>query len=74
MPLPRANPPTAEQQRWLTANKSFKRMSHDIVGKYSNRGTLTADGHFIREAKGKPVLDGNGSFGVGVPAPVRKRR
>ena len=33
-------------------------MSHDIVGKYSNRGTLTADGHFIREAKGKPVLDG----------------
>ena len=74
MAMPSANPPTAEQQRWLSANKAFKRMSHDIVGKYSNRGTLFPDGSFVREAKGKPVMDGNGAFGVGVPASIRKRR
>lgn len=74
MPLPRAYPPTAGQQKWLSTNKRFRRMSHDSVGRYSNRGTLTSDGYFIREAPRQPVTDGNGSFGVGILAEVRRRR
>lgn len=71
-PAPRALTPTAAQNDWLRKNKGHIRMSHiGHVLKFNNRGTLHPDGSFVAEAPGKPVMDGNGAFGVGVPLPPR---
>lgn len=68
----RAPSPTSEQIAWMSANKSYQRMSHSVSSKYVNRGTLMPDGSFRPESPGSPIIDGNGCFGVGVPVAPRK--
>jgi hypothetical protein len=71
---PQATPPTAEQQAWLKANKRHVRTSHvRTSAKFTNRGTLRPDGTFVPETGRTPVMDGNGSFGVGVMIAKRRR-
>ena len=60
--------PTAEQAAWLAAHPHYVRTSHLRV-RCQMRGTLQADGTFVPEDHGAPVVDGGGSFGVGVPMP-----
>ena len=63
---------TPEQQAWMKAHPGYVRTSH-TRGKFTKRGTLRPDGTFVPVADGSPVIDGNGSFGVGVPAVSRRR-
>jgi hypothetical protein len=73
-PIKGAPQPTSMQKTWLRDHKSFVRMSHHRAMKFTSRGTLKQDGSFITEAPGRPVHDGNGDFGVGIPtAPARRR-
>jgi hypothetical protein len=65
-PFPAATPPTPAQQAWLTSHKDYVRTSHLLHAKTMRRGTLWPDGTFVPEAPGRPVMDGNGAFGVGV--------
>lgn len=61
-------PPTEAQHQWLLDHPAYCRISHQILGRFTMRGTLTPDGVFVSDAK-VPVTDGAGSFGVGVPLP-----
>ena len=73
--LPRTAPPTAEQNAWLKANPAYTRSSHTgLTAKFTKRGTLRPDGTFVPETGRTPVMDGNGSLGVGVLIVSRKRR
>lgn len=63
--------PTAEQAAWLQAHPHYVRTSHARV-RCQMRGTLMADGTFVHEGPGAPVMDGGGAFGVGVPIPQRR--
>ena len=66
--------PTPEQHAWLRKNKGYARTSHaGIAAKFTSRGTLHSDGTFVPESGRTPVLDGNGSFGVGVVIAKRRR-
>jgi hypothetical protein len=58
--------PTQAQHSWMSAHPTYRRTSHSPLGRFTFRGTLTADGDFIPENK-MPVMDGAGSFGVGIP-------
>jgi hypothetical protein len=62
-------PPTEAQHDWLRKNSRHARMSHAPLGRFGSRGTLHADGSFVPEGPGNPVMDGPGMFGVGIPAP-----
>jgi hypothetical protein len=65
------NTPTAEQAAWLKAHQNYVRTSHIRV-RCQLRGTLMPDGSFVAEGPGTPVIDGGGSFGVGIPMPMRR--
>ena len=67
----RTSAPTAEQSAWLKAHPNYMRTSHARY-RCQMRGTLRPDGTFVPEEHGQPVMDGNGSFGVGIP--LRKSR
>ena len=69
---PQAIPPTAEQHAWMKKNPGHVRTSHVRAARFVKRGTLRPDGTFVPESPGSPVMDGNGSFGVGVP--IRRGR
>lgn len=75
-PPHRASPPTSAQHAWMLKHKSTHlRMSHARSAKFTNRGTLHPDGTFVQEALGRPVMDGNGCFGVGImKIPAKRRR
>ena len=74
MPMPQAAPPTEAQTAWLKAHQNYMRISHSRGQHYTQRGTLQPDGTFVPEAPGRPVMDGNGCFSVGVPVAQRGRR
>lgn len=72
--FPRATSPTTAQINWLKANPQYIRTSHIRQRvSYEKRGTLHADGTFVPERPGQPVLDGNGAFGVGILRQKRRR-
>lgn len=59
-------PPTTAQHDWLLTHPQYRRISHAVLGRFTFRGTLMTDGHFVAETAG-PIMDGGGNFGVGVP-------
>ena len=63
---------TKAQSDWLKARKNYMRTSHTRL-KFTNKGTLQADGTFVAASGRTPVMDGNGSFGVGTPVLKRRR-
>lgn len=65
---------TLAQKTWLNKNKSYMRTSHIPSLRFSKCGTLFPDGTFVATSPGRPVMDGNGAFGVGVPIPMKRRR
>jgi hypothetical protein len=67
-----ARPPTTAQTDWMKANKNYLRTTHLRV-RFAKKGTLRPDGTFLPATGRMPVMDGNGSFGVGVPMPKRRR-
>lgn len=67
----RTSTPTAEQAAWLAAHPHYIRTSHARY-RCQMRGTLQPDGTFVHESHEHPIMDGNGSFGVGIP--LRKSR
>jgi hypothetical protein len=62
--------PTVAQQNWMRSNPRYVRTSH-TPARFDARGTLHPDGSFIPEDV-HPVMDGNGSFGVGIPLGSRR--
>jgi hypothetical protein len=74
-PPPRGTPPTQEQTRWLRDHKNFVRTSHlGHLAKFREQGTLHIDGSFVPVSPGRPIMDGGGAFGVGIPFSPRRRQ
>ncbi len=65
---------TGEQLAWLKTNRAYARIRHSGLAAFARRGTLRPDGTFIPESWRDPVTNGNGSFGVGVPLVLRRKR
>jgi hypothetical protein len=65
-PAPINPPPSQAQTDWMMANPNYVATPHNRTGHYTDRGTLTSDGTFVSEDV-MPIMDGNGSFGVGIP-------
>ena len=73
-PPPRQNPPpTPAQEAWLRARPDYVRISHLLLGKFTQRGTLRPCGTFIPEDR-MALHDGNGDFSVGIPAAMPRKR
>ena len=65
VPPPQNPPPTEAQLGWMAAHPEYVRISHQVLGRFDQTGTLTPDGSFISISQ-SPIQDGAGSFGIGI--------